>query len=519
MRSYFLFLMVIMAIFFISCGNSTKKIVDSDAVGTNPDTEQADTLVSNDKDDIQNDKTAVTDGDTITGDDNITDTWERPDGDTVGAACQTIYDCAQGFFCKRPAGSCTAVGVCEVRPDETNCGVAKAPVCGCDMQNYQNDCWANSAGVNVQATGTCPESAACSGDGINGGCKEGSFCRPLGEVCGGEGYCQLIPLECSDTEYPVCACDDKTYKSRCFAEMARQPILHQNECGTMNPCKTNQECFTEEFCAKPAGTCSDTAPGKCDLRPADCYMARAIIEVCGCDGNSYNHPCWAGFAGTVVAKEGKCAGDVFCGDNNDCAKTEYCRKTPGMCDMGEGVCRPRPPDCPSPEEQKPVCGCDLKDYSDACQADISNAFVKHNGECTGPDDSVVSYFYANNAESMEVRLRIIKSPTDIVELTAADAAKESIDTLNDTVTFTVRFYSEENTKYGFAEAKFTIPPQYIPYGTMLDDENYIKLYDWEGTELLSLYGMILVREYKPGSMNNDTVDALTFSGKGLTVKE
>ncbi|MBK8718454.1 MAG: hypothetical protein IPN32_27560 [Deltaproteobacteria bacterium] len=63
-------------------------------------------------------------------------------------------DCGPGQYCMVGAGMCGAEdGVCTDMP--MICGAIYAPVCGCDMQTYSNECEAAANGVNVAYDGDC----------------------------------------------------------------------------------------------------------------------------------------------------------------------------------------------------------------------------------------------------------------------------------------------------------------------------------------------------------------------------
>ncbi len=449
--------------------------------------------------------------------DDAADESIRPDGDTIGAECKTIDDCSTGMFCKKADGDCAGTGVGDIKPGD--CTMESAPVCACDGNSYTNTCWANNAGVNVRANEPCPMPVACSGEGVNGGCADpDTFCRPANDTCGGAGSCLLVPIECPDWNYPVCACDDKTYKSACHAEMQKQGIRHAKECGSMIPCATNDDCAPKEFCAKPLGSCSTSVMGKCDNRPTDCAMTRAVAPQCGCDNYTYSNQCWAAAAGAVIAHAGECDGDVLCWDSTACGENEYCQKKPGVCDMGFGVCRPVPPDCPD-ENGPDVCGCDLREYGDACQAEIGGGTsVKHEGPGNGPDDSMVRYFYADNAETPDGYLRIVVSPTDIREFWTTDTFVEQFNG-NSSVTLTVRFYESDLPESDYAELQYTLSlPPTLPMGIGFGYEgSYLKWYSFNGVELGDMQGTIITYEYVRHDAGNE-VSTLNVRGLNLSVK-
>lgn len=67
---------------------------------------------------------------------------------------------------------------------------------------------------------------------------------------------------------------------------------------------------------------------------------------------------------------------------NTCADDEYCAYEPsGMCGWADAtsVCKTRPQMCTA--DYVPVCGCDQKEYSNACTAAAAGQGVLKNGEC------------------------------------------------------------------------------------------------------------------------------------------
>jgi hypothetical protein len=81
----------------------------------------------------------------------------------------------------------------------------------------------------------------------------------------------------------------------------------------------------------------------------------------------------------------------FCGGlaGVRCETNEYCDYPDGSyCggDDSQGVCRPRPTDCPDPGGV-PVCGCDGTDYLTECSAYLVGTDIAHFGSCTTPPPS------------------------------------------------------------------------------------------------------------------------------------
>lgn len=77
-------------------------------------------------------------------------------------------------------------------------------------------------------------------------------------------------------------------------------------------------------------------------------------------------------------------GDKTCGARagNTCAEDEYCAYEPsGMCGWADAtsVCKTRPEVCTA--NYDPVCGCDQKEYSNACAAAAAGQGVLKKGDC------------------------------------------------------------------------------------------------------------------------------------------
>jgi len=75
----------------------------------------------------------------------------------VSEGCLSDRDCLRSQFCEHTVGSCASLsdrGVCVDVPALCDGGV-DAPVCGCDLQTYDNDCTRRQARVSASASGVC----------------------------------------------------------------------------------------------------------------------------------------------------------------------------------------------------------------------------------------------------------------------------------------------------------------------------------------------------------------------------
>jgi hypothetical protein len=145
-------------------------------------------------------------------------------------------------------------------------------------------------------------------------------------------------------------------------------------------------CDDGEYCAfDPIEACSSTdAPSVCRVQPETCTDDDA--PACGCNGTTYGSRCLAAQAGVGILDMGPCpewSADTTCGGatGNDCTADEYCAYAEcGQSDDDTGQCRFRPRDCVP--QRAPVCGCDGRDYANACEAARAGVSVSKSGSCS-----------------------------------------------------------------------------------------------------------------------------------------
>ncbi len=323
---------------------------------------------------------------------------------TVSCAAGTLPTDMDGDGCEE---TCTAP--CETRCDCYEAGLEFAEQCPLMCATCGNY-WACEAGSCVPRCGPMPPEvqqcleSACKS---NADCGAGEWCAKAEGDCGGAGVCKVRPEGCPDHVDPVCGCDGETYSNACDAAAAGATVSQPGECGKTCGGFIGVPCAKGEFCSWPAGLCSGAdVQGTCVAVSEAC--PEIYSPVCGCDGKTYANDCFRVAAMVQKSHAGACCTPVKCpagqvatdtdGDgcadackgecksNGDCGEGTYCAKKPGACG-GAGLCQAIPEACDT--VFKPVCGCDGKTYSNACEAAGAGVSVGSAGACSAKCGGIV----------------------------------------------------------------------------------------------------------------------------------
>lgn len=132
-------------------------------------------------------------------------------------------------------------------------------------------------------------------------------------------------------------------------------------------------CKGNEFCVTQVGQCGGV--GECAIVVTMCPAT--FDPMCGCDGVTYDNPCFAQRARASIDYAGTCVPPYVAPCSPACNASEYCALS--NC-QGPGTCMPRPPidlQCPD----VPACGCDGKMYGNACDARRAGVDVRGGSSC------------------------------------------------------------------------------------------------------------------------------------------
>ncbi len=306
------------------------------------------------------------------------------EGECEVTECYGDEDCMSSYsdqmYCHYPDGVCEGPGECEIKPDI--CPKYYYPVCGCDGVTYGNPCEAAAAGVSIDYYGECEVTGCYSDEECLSPSTDRMYCHFRDGACEGPGECEERPLYCPEYYYPVCGCDGETYDNPCFAAAAGVSIDYYGQCEP-DACYSDEDCLSSSwsdrmYCHYPDGICE--GPGECEERPEICPMYYS--PVCGCDGETYDNPCFAAAAGVSVDYAGECE-PAGCYSDEECLSPSgtdrmYCQFRDGACE-GPGECAERPEICP--DVWDPVCGCDGETYSNRCYAARAGVSIDHEGPC------------------------------------------------------------------------------------------------------------------------------------------
>ncbi|HET6335180.1 MAG TPA: Kazal-type serine protease inhibitor domain-containing protein [Polyangiales bacterium] len=219
-----------------------------------------------------------------------------------------------------------------------------------------------------------PSDSRC---GTRGGatCGDAQFCNfqpEPNQECGGTdrgGVCEDKPQICNDLYEPVCGCDNRTHANVCFTHLDGVSLKHEGLC-------TRAECSSAGGHAVLSDGASQPTCGQGE-RSWSIDSGGDEPAVCCVQEQSSGRTC-----GGIAALQ--CDTREFC-NYEASAGGQGCDGT--VSDAG-GICQAVPTVCT--REYNPVCGCDKKSYSNACEAHSVGVAILHEGACTELDCASVA---------------------------------------------------------------------------------------------------------------------------------
>jgi hypothetical protein len=139
--------------------------------------------------------------------------------------CVAGSECGEGFHCELPDGECGGVGSCV--EDYQFCYEIYAPVCGCDGETYDNDCFARASGNSIAHEGACEPTPPPLGCQADSDCDDGEVCTQV------QCITAPCPALCLPAPEPSCA----------------------GSCGG----QSDDGCWCDDQCAQFGDCCSDVA--------------------------------------------------------------------------------------------------------------------------------------------------------------------------------------------------------------------------------------------------------------------
>jgi Kazal-type serine protease inhibitor domain len=235
------------------------------------------------------------------------------------------------------------------------------------------------------AAGGGGQAGAEAGSGGSAGTPGPGRCGTRGGVeCAADEFCNFEPdAECGATDRggvceersdfcpaiyaPVCGCDNRTYGNECTAHGAGVSVKHDSLC-------TADEC--EQAGGHAVYSTGADIP-ECDPGEQSWSVSGGLENVVCCMPREPGPTC-GGIAGL------SCDDGEFCNYETS-AGGQGCD---GSVADAAGVCQPTPNFCT--REFNPVCGCDHRSYSNACDAHFNGNAILHDGACTELDCAAVA---------------------------------------------------------------------------------------------------------------------------------